>query len=199
MRFAVVIVPGLRDQVDAHWQTLLSARLRASVVSDLVVDVPPMGRVNLSCAARVDAIEYAVRAIAGPVIAVAHSGGCIALARWAMQSQRVLHGALLATPPDFAVPMPEGYPTLSALQEAGWFPLPESMLPFPSIVAASRDDPLASYQRAAEMARAWGSELVDAGTVGHLNPASGYGEWLQAETLIARLRINPAATTAAHH
>lgn len=36
-------------------------------------------------------------------------------------------------------------------------------------------------------ARDWGSELVDLGAVGHLNPASGYGEWPQALHLIARL------------
>ena len=31
------------------------------------------------------------------------------------------------------------------------------------------------------------SEVVDLGEVGHLNPASGYGEWPQALDFIARL------------
>ena len=31
------------------------------------------------------------------------------------------------------------------------------------------------------------SELVDAGAVGHLNPASGFGPWPQAEALLGRL------------
>jgi predicted alpha/beta hydrolase family esterase len=46
---------------------------------------------------------------------------------------------------------------------------------------------LASLSRVEEMARHWGSECVHVGAVGHLNPASGYGEWLQAEDLISQL------------
>ena len=57
----------------------------------------------------------------------------------------------------------------------------------PSIVAASTNDPLASYERTAQYAKDWGSELVDIGAVGHLNPASGFGEWPLAEELIRRL------------
>jgi predicted alpha/beta hydrolase family esterase len=37
------------------------------------------------------------------------------------------------------------------------------------------------------LAQDWGSELVDIGEVGHLNPASGYGEWPQALNFIVRL------------
>jgi uncharacterized protein len=38
-----------------------------------------------------------------------------------------------------------------------------------------------------ELARCWGSRLVELGEVGHLNPASGYGEWPRAEELIREL------------
>ncbi|MFX5801282.1 alpha/beta hydrolase, partial [Acinetobacter baumannii] len=34
----------------------------------------------------------------------------------------------------------------------------------------------------------WGSRLVDLGDVGHLNPAAGFGPWLQAQALIDALR-----------
>jgi predicted alpha/beta hydrolase family esterase len=37
------------------------------------------------------------------------------------------------------------------------------------------------------MAQDWGSRLVDVGAVGHLNPAAGFGEWPQAEELVATL------------
>ncbi len=50
----VLIVPGLRDHVADHWQTLLARRLPR------VRAVPPMGREDLNCAARVEAIERAV-------------------------------------------------------------------------------------------------------------------------------------------
>jgi len=65
--------------------------------------------------------------------------------------------------------------------------VPRQPLPFPSIVAASRNDPLAGFERAAGLAADWGSRLVDLGEVGHLNPASGYGAWPRAEELIAEL------------
>ncbi|WP_205169952.1 alpha/beta hydrolase, partial [Burkholderia sp. LMG 13014] len=68
-----------------------------------------------------------------------------------------------------------------------WTPLPTERLPFPSIVAASRNDPLARFERVEALAAGWGSQLVDLGEVGHLNPASGYGEWRDAERLIGEV------------
>src|SRR5574337_440929 len=171
----LLIVPGLRDAVAQHWQTLLEARLRAA--GRPVVSVPPLGRENLDCAGKVEAIERCAQAVAGPIVIVAHSGGCVMPVHW----------ALLATPPDFDQPMPEGYPTIAQLRAGGWFPVPRARLPFASVVAASRNDPLGRFDRVAELARDWGSELVDLGEVGHLNPASGYGEWPRAEEFIAAL------------
>lgn len=177
----VLIVPGLRDAVPQHWQTLLEPELPR------VRAVPPMGRADLDCAARVEAIERVAQSIEGPIVIVAHSGGCIMVAHWARRTQRAVHAALLATPPDFDTAMPEGYPTLAQLDAAGWLPVPRQRLPFRSLVAASRNDPLGSYERVAALARDWGSELLDLGEVGHLNPASGYGEWPMAKTLIETL------------
>ncbi|MNG41355.1 hypothetical protein D3C84_1304870 [compost metagenome] len=65
--------------------------------------------------------------------------------------------------------------------------MPTTALPFPSIVAASSNDHLASYAAVSELAHRWGSELVNLGAVGHLNPASGFGPWPLAEALICRL------------
>lgn len=179
----VLIVPGLRNHVETHWQTLLAAQLPK------VHSVPPMGREDLDCARRVQAIEAAMAAIDGPVVLVAHSGGCVMVAHWAhtsAQANRVL-GALLATPPDFDQPMPEGYPTLDALHAGGWLPVPRKPLTFRSLVATSENDPLADRTRVLALAKDWGSETIDLGEVGHLNPASGYGEWPMAITLIDQL------------
>jgi predicted alpha/beta hydrolase family esterase len=181
----VLIVPGLRDAVAEHWQTQLEASL---VEADRrVASVPPMGRGDLDLETRLDAIERTAQALAGRLIVVAHSGGCIMLAHWARRTRRAVHGALLATPPDFDRPLPEGYPTLAELDAAGWLPVPRERLPFPSIVAASRNDPLGRFARVGELASAWGSRLVDLGEVGHLNPASGYGPWPRAESFIEEL------------
>jgi len=181
----ILVVPGLRDHVAQHWQTLLAARLQDA--RRPVRSVTPMGRDNLSCEARVEAIEREARAITGPMVIVAHSGGCISVAHWARRTRRAVRAALLATPPDFEAPMPAGYPTLGELQANGWLPVPRDTLPFPSITAASRNDPLGRYERAQALAHDWGSLLVDLGEVGHLNPASGYGPWPLGEALIAEL------------
>jgi predicted alpha/beta hydrolase family esterase len=183
----VLIVPGLRDAVAQHWQTLLEAKLRAS--GRPVVALPPPGREDLQCAARVAAIDAAVQAIAGPIVIVAHSAGCVMVAHWAQLKRHRIRGALLAAPADFELPMPAGYPTLDQLRAGGWLPVPRRPLPFRSIVAASSNDPLGDHDRIAELAEAWGSKRVDLGAVGHLNPASGYGEWPRAEALIAELAL----------
>jgi len=182
----VLIVPGLRDHVEQHWQTLLAAQLPQ------VRTVPAMGRDNLDVASRVAAIEREAQAIEGPVVIVAHSGGCIMVAHWAQQTRCRVRGALLATPPDFESPMPEGYPTIAELRDGGWLPVPRQPLPFRSIVAASRNDPLGSYERVSALAHDWGSELVDLGEVGHLNPASGYGPWPLAHAFIEQLALRDA-------
>jgi uncharacterized protein len=183
----VLIVPGLRDRVAEHWQTLLAARLTR------VREVPPMGRADLDCRKRIEAIEAEASLIEGPVIMVAHSGGTITVAHWASQTHRPVLGALLAVPPDFEEPMPAGYPAVEELRSGGWLPVPRTPLPFPSIVAASRNDPLARFERVAELARCWGSRFVDLGNVGHLNPASGYGGWPAATSFIAELSSLPPA------
>lgn len=177
----VLIVPGLRDHVAEHWQTLLEAKLPR------VRSVPPLEENKLSCAARIDAIEAELDNIDGPVILVAHSAGVLMVAHWAATYSRPIKGALLAAPPDLEATWPANYPTPDSLRANGWAPLPRKPLPFPSILAASTNDYLASIEAATAMAQDWNSELVNLGDVGHLNPASGYGEWPQAEEFIRQL------------
>ncbi len=177
----VVIVPGLRDHVPNHWQTVLAEQLPGSVT------VPRMATNEFSCRAWVAEIDRTLAAVHGPVILVAHSGGVMMVVHWAEKHRRPIHGALLAAPADLEVPLPEGYPTLEALREGGWLPIPRSRLPFPSIVAASTNDPLARYDRVAQYAADWGSRIADVGAVGHLNPAAGFGEWPRAREFIRDL------------
>lgn len=177
----VVIVPGLRDHVEEHWQTLLENKL------DRVRSVPPLEEDKLSLTARIAALDAVISEIDGPIVLVAHSAGVMITVHWALQANRPIVGALLATPSDLERQLPAGYPMLEDLSSNGWLPIPRRQLPFPSIVAVSSNDPLADRLRVANMAEVWGSRLVDLGDVGHLNPASGYGEWPQAEEFIDEL------------
>lgn len=177
----VLIVPGLREHVPDHWQTILEQRLKR------VRSVAPLSSDKQSRAARMAALDAALAQIDGPAILVAHSAAVMIAAHWAQQHSRRIHGALLAAPADLESPLPPGYPTMAALQEHGWLPLPQTRLPFDSILVGSENDPLCSARRAAQLAAAWGSRYVNAGAVGHLNPAAGYGEWKDAERYIAGL------------
>ena len=177
----ILFVPGLRDHVAEHWQTLLQARLPNACC------VPRMERDKLSRAAWVDELDRSLAAIDGPVVLVAHSAGCMIVVHWALRHERPIMGALLAAPPDFEAPLPAGYPTQETLIANGWLPTPRKRLPFPSIVAASTNDPLARYERVESFATSWGSALVNIGAAGHLNPASGYGEWPRATDFIREL------------
>jgi len=177
----ILLVPGLRDHVAAHWQTLLEEKLPNAT------SVPRMERDKLSCAAWVARLDESLAAIDGPVILVAHSAGVMITVHWALRHRRPIAGALLAAPPDFESPLPDGYPTQDVLRQNGWLPTPRERLAFPCIVAASANDPLARYERVEALAHAWGGKLVNLGNVGHLNPASGYGEWPQAEVFIREL------------
>lgn len=180
----VLIVPGIRDHVPEHWQTHLEQRLpNAAAVPRMARDA----RERLSCPAWVAALDRSLARIDGPAVLVAHSAGVAIVVHWARRHPRPIKGALLATPPDFESPMPAGYPSLETLRENGWTPMPRERLTFPSIVAASTNDPLGRFDLVADLAKGWGSTLVDLGAVGHLNPASGFGEWPQAEALVREL------------
>lgn len=182
MSSTVLFVPGLRDHVADHWQTLAAAQIPGART------VPPLEHDKLSCAARVEALDRALRAIDGPVILAAHSAGCLMVAHWAARGRGgAVKGALLATPVDAETPLPEGYPTLDALQVNGWLPMPRRPMPFPTLVAVSSNDPLAAFDRGVALGQAWGGEIVELGAVGHLNPAAGFGPWPQALELIAQL------------
>ena len=177
----VLFVPGLRDHVAEHWQTLLAAQIPGAVT------VEPLVEDRLSREARVEALNEALNQIAGDVVIAAHSAGCLMVAHWATAPTRRIRGALLATPADVERPLPPGYPAFRELEANGWLPIPRQLLPFPSIVVASRNDPLADFDRVAGLAKSWGAKLHDAGEVGHLNPAAGYGEWAGARPLLEHL------------
>jgi predicted alpha/beta hydrolase family esterase len=184
----LVIVPGLRGHVEDHWQTRLAAKLPDAVV------VPSFGRAKRDLAGRVADLHRVIQDAAGPVTIVAHSAGVLTTLHWARRHDLPVRGALLATPPDLARPLGPEYPTLEELEESGWLPIPLSPLNFPSIVAASTNDPLSDFENVRSLAQAWGSHFIDVGPVGHLNPASGYGDWPGAEALLHVLRgMSPAS------
>jgi predicted alpha/beta hydrolase family esterase len=180
----IILVPGLRGHVRDHWQTHLEAALPNAL------SVPGLGRIHPSLDDRVALLNAAVENARGPVTLVAHSAGVLTTVHWAARHARPasrVAGALLVTPPDLCGELPAEYPSLAELAGNGWLPIPRRPLPFPSIVAASTNDGLGDLYRVRALATAWGSRFHCLGPVGHLNPASGYGEWPAAQVLLDEL------------
>lgn len=181
MTATVLFVPGLRDHVADHWQTHAASALPGSVT------VEPLRVDKLSLAARVEALDAALHGIDGDVVLAAHSAGCLMVAQWAVAPTRKIKGALLVAPADVEIPLPEGYPKLADLAANSWLPIARKPLPFPAVVVASRNDPLAEFAKVEELASCWGARLHDAGKVGHLNPPAGFGPWPAALALLEEL------------
>ena len=90
--------------------------------------------------------------------------------------------------------MPEGYPTLDALRAGGWLPVPRERAAVPEHRRGQPQRPARPATSASPSWRDdWGSRLVDLGEVGHLNPASGFGEWPQADDFIGELAADATA------
>lgn len=183
MNVTVLFVPGLRDHAEDHWQTHAARAIPGSVT------VEPLTEDRLSLAARVSALDAALNEIEGDVVIAAHSAGCLMVAEWARRPTRAVRGALLATPADVENPLPPGYPSLEDLTAHGWCPIARERLPFCTIVVASDNDPLGSFDRIADLAWCWGARLHDAGEVGHLNPPAGFGPWDEALPLIKQITV----------
>ncbi len=170
----ILIVPGWSGSGAEHWQMRWLKQLKTARLVEQEDWIRPQRE------AWVSKITQAVDECSQPVLLVAHSLGCIAVAHaGACLSGKNVAGAFLVTPAD--VERSEKWPITNGHEfssSSGEFaPIPRAPLPFPSLVIGSSDDPYCTSERAGELALAWGSVLVDAGPVGHLNVDSGHGPW----------------------
>ena len=170
----ILIVPGWSSSGPDHWQSRWERTLKTARRVEQDDWFAPereawVGRI-------IDASVASNR----PVVLVAHSLGVAAVAHVAERIPKgFLSGAFLVAPADVenasAWPETEGL-TLDGTA-SGFAPLPKKAFPFPSVMIASSNDAYCSLDRANALATAWGSTLVEAGDVGHVNSASGHGPW----------------------
>jgi predicted alpha/beta hydrolase family esterase len=184
---AILLVPGLNGSGPGHWQTIWDETDAACSKVDLADCSDPHRNTWINN------LNMAIHQAKRPVVLVAHSLGCLAVAWWAQFEQREwtqrgdsspVIAALLVAPPEVDFfPLDE--------RVSRFAPTPRTALPFPSRLVASRDDPWIGFHTAQELARRWGSEFVDAGEVGHINADSQLGEWtFGREQLSALLQIS---------
>jgi hypothetical protein len=65
--------------------------------------------------------------------------------------------------------------------------MPLGKLPFRTVIVGSMNDPYMTIERARFLAKAWGAGLVNAGSCGHINVASGFGPWPAGERILNEL------------
>lgn len=174
-----LIVPGWQGSPDDHWQTHWQNSLPNSArVQQADWDKPRRED-------WVGELQRSIAAHSSPVILIAHSLGCITVAHWAqlapVESLRQVHGALLVAPAD--VERPNCSPALR-----NFAPIPQDLLPFPTQIVSSDNDPAVSTQRAMEMARHWGADVGFLSQAGHINVKSGHQRWEQGFAYLYRLQ-----------
>jgi predicted alpha/beta hydrolase family esterase len=179
---AVLLIPGLDGSGPGHWQSIWEQQHDGwSKVAFSRADEPHRNT-------WINNLNHAVIGAKRPVVLVAHSLGCLAVAWWARYEQRKwatpVVGALLVAPPDVDFfPLDE--------RVSCFAPTPADFLPFPSRLVASRDDPWIGFRTAQDLARRWGSTFVDAGECGHINADSGLGDWPFGREQVAILQERP--------
>lgn len=172
----IIIVPGWSGSGPDHWQSRWQRKLKTA------------RRVEQSDWLHPDRDQWVSMLISTiakaqgdlPLVLIAHSLGVATVAHAATRLPAgAIAGAFLVAPADVDNgrdwPVTEGY-TFDASHH-GFAPLPVQRFPFPSVLIASANDPYCDLVRAEAMATAWGSTLVPAGEVGHVNVASGHGPW----------------------
>lgn len=162
----ILMVPGYTNSGPDHWQTRWEAKLptaRRVALGDF--DAPARDQ-------WADSLATAVASCTRPVILIAHSLGVVTIAHAAPHFPRAaVAGAFMVGFPDLdQVEMP-------AAIDRAFAPVPRDPLPFPSVLVASRTDPYCPFERAEDIAYAWGAAIADAGDAGHINAASGHGPW----------------------
>jgi hypothetical protein len=171
---SILIVPGWSSSGEDHWQSRWQRGMKTARRVEQNDWLRPERK------AWSDRILLAVAEARLPPVLVAHSLGVIAVAHAARRIPKgLVAGAFLVAPADVDQardwPVTEGY--TFDVDGSGFVPIPVLPLPFPALVVASSNDPYCSLERARYLAGEWGARLVEAGSSGHINTASGHGPW----------------------
>ncbi|EIA10528.1 RBBP9/YdeN family alpha/beta hydrolase [Flavobacterium frigoris] len=176
MNYTLLIVPGLGDSGQEHWQNYWLTKFDNSkkVIQN------DWNQPLLS--AWLNNLDSAISAIDGKIVIVAHSLAVSLVAHWSKtnNTQKIV-GALLVAPADVD--------SINHTPEETWnfSPIPLSKLDYPSIVVTSSNDPYISTERAQFLAEQWGSAFVNIGLKGHLNSDSQLGYWEEGQGILQSL------------
>jgi predicted alpha/beta hydrolase family esterase len=169
------IVPGIGNSGPEHWQTYFE---KSGTNFNRIIQQEWNAPV---CKDWIETIDKTISPVElSSVILIGHSLGCSAIAHWATHYNRKIRGALLVAPSDPEAPH-YNFPI------TGFNPVPRNRIDFKTIIVTSSNDQWVTLDRAKYFADKWGSELINIGDAGHINVASGHGEWKQGLEILKRL------------
>lgn len=170
-----LIVPGLGNSGPEHWQSFLE-----NSGSDFI-RIQQQDWEAPACEDWITTIDLEVSKYPlSSVVLIGHSMGCTAIAHWARKYQKEIKGALLVAPSDLEAPV-------YTFEATGFTPIPQEKFNFKTIVVGSENDEWVSLDRARFFAANWGSEFISLGQAGHINVASGYGDWKEGLEILKKL------------
>jgi predicted alpha/beta hydrolase family esterase len=168
--YTPLIVPGLNNSDERHWQSVWQAHLGA-----LRIAVDDWSRPDLGKWSR--AITRALAQLEGPVVLIAHSFGCLASAQVAhhlsLQHRNKIAAVLMVAPAD-----PEKFNLVEHLPAS---------VPAASFIVASDNDPWMQADKARALAKKWGAGFTLLRSCGHINSDSGLGHWQPGVRFLAQL------------
>ncbi|MBT3689729.1 serine hydrolase family protein [bacterium] len=171
----ILVLPGISDAGPKHWQTLFLSKF------DNIERVEQKDWFNPVCSDWVKELDNAIKKNKDyDIILLAHSLGCPLIMHWAQENSDKIKGAMLVAPADVdASSIPK--------EAIGFAPMPLNKLSFRTILVASTTDPYLEIDRAKHFAEKWGSEFINIGDHGHINPRADLGEWIEGEEILKKL------------
>ncbi|PWC10148.1 alpha/beta hydrolase [Brenneria roseae subsp. americana] len=157
-QLAMILVPGLRDSDEEHWQSHWEKRF------------PDWQRIRQREWYQADldrwvlAIRRELANCMRPAVLIGHSFGALASCYVVQQGMEGIAGVMMVAPAE---------PMRFEIEER----IQATRLSVPSLTFASHNDPLMTFSRAQRWSDEWGSELVDVGEAGHINAEAGFGRW----------------------
>ncbi len=164
----VVIVPGLNNSNQHHWQSLWQAQL------------PDSRRVFVHDWAQPDLDKWrqgilkSLRGLPGPALLIGHSFGALAAVSLANDFPELVAGVLLVAPAD-----PDKFRLAARL--------PQDQLPVPGTLITSDNDPWLKDSKAAFLSLVWGTDFLRLKGLGHINSDSAIGHWPEGIEQLAGL------------
>ena len=164
----ILIVPGLRNSDEHHWQSLWQNQLPNS--KRIQVDdwsTPDLEKWKAGIHAELSKLDK-------PAVIIAHSFGTLASASIAAEFPDKIAALFLVAPAD-----PDKFHIARRL--------PQHPLRVPAIIIASSNDPWLSDSKAAYWALQWGTDFLRLKGVGHINSESNLGFWPEGIALLQTL------------